>query len=75
LLTFYVDEQIAPGGTLNREAYGLLTPANGKYTVKAGKFFLPYGLRLGRRSRERFGQADERDCELRQSALADRRKL
>ena len=46
LLTFYVDEQIAPGGTLNREAYALLTPANGKYTVKAGKFFLPYGLKL-----------------------------
>lgn len=46
LLTLYIDEQIAPGGTLNREAYALLTPASGKYRVKAGKFFLPYGLRL-----------------------------
>lgn len=46
LLTIYVDEQVAPGGTLNREAYALLTPAEGRYTVKAGKFFLPYGLRL-----------------------------
>jgi hypothetical protein len=31
---------------LNREAYASLTPANGKYRIKAGKFFLPYGLRL-----------------------------
>ncbi|HZF29795.1 MAG TPA: porin [Gammaproteobacteria bacterium] len=46
LLTFYVDEQLAPGSTLNREAYALLTAANGKYTVKAGKFFLPFGWRL-----------------------------
>jgi hypothetical protein len=46
LLTFYVDEQIAPGSTLNREAYGMLTAANGKVTVKAGKFFLPFGWRL-----------------------------
>jgi hypothetical protein len=46
LLTLYIDQQIAPGGTLNREAYALLTPANGRYTIKAGKFFLPYGLRL-----------------------------
>lgn len=46
LLTVYVDEQIAPGATLNREAYVLLTPAQGKYTVKAGKLFLPFGWRL-----------------------------
>lgn len=46
LLSFYVDEQFAPGASLNREAYALLTPAHGKYTVKAGQFFLPYGLRL-----------------------------
>src|SRR5690606_3001747 len=26
--------------------YALLTPANGKFTVKAGQFFLPFGLRL-----------------------------
>jgi hypothetical protein len=46
LLTFYVDEQLAPGSALNREAYGMFTAANGKYTVKAGKFFLPFGWRL-----------------------------
>ena len=46
LLTLYVDEQLAPGKALNREAYVLLTPKNGRYSVKAGQFFLPYGLRL-----------------------------
>jgi hypothetical protein len=46
LLSFYLDEQIAPGGARTREAYALLTPARGTYTIKVGKFFLPYGLRL-----------------------------
>lgn len=46
LVTLYVDQQVAPGGSSNREAFALLTPAGGKYTVKAGQFFLPYGLRL-----------------------------
>src|SRR5690606_21165262 len=46
LLTLYVDEQVAPGGATAREAYALLTPQNGRFTVKAGRFFLPYGLRL-----------------------------
>ena len=46
LLTLYVDEQLAPGESLNREAYLLLTPQDGKFTVKAGQFFLPFGLRL-----------------------------
>jgi hypothetical protein len=46
LLTIYLDEQVAPGGALTREAYALLTPSSGRYTVKAGKFFLPHGLRL-----------------------------
>jgi hypothetical protein len=46
LLTLYLDEQVAPGGAIAREAYALLTPANGRYTIKAGKFFLPYNLRL-----------------------------
>lgn len=46
LLTVYVDEKLTPGNTLNREAYLLLTPQNGKYTIKAGQFFLPFGLRL-----------------------------
>lgn len=46
LLTLYLDEQVAPGGATAREAYALLTPRSGRYTVKAGKFFLPHGLRL-----------------------------
>lgn len=46
LLTIYADEQLAPGGSLNREAYVLLTPRQGKFTVKAGQMFLPFGHRL-----------------------------
>lgn len=46
LLTFYGDQQLAPGNSENREAYVLATPGNGKYTIKAGQFFLPFGLRL-----------------------------
>lgn len=46
LLTLYVDEQLAPGNSVNREGYLLLTPQNGRYAIKAGQFFLPYGLRL-----------------------------
>lgn len=46
LLTVYVDEQIAPGNALNREVYLLVTPQHGKYSVKVGQFFLPFGLRL-----------------------------
>lgn len=46
LLSFYLDERIAPANATNREAYALLTPADGKYTIKVGKFFLPFGWRL-----------------------------
>jgi hypothetical protein len=46
LLTLYLDEQVAPGGATSREAFALFTPNRGRYTVKAGKFFLPYGLRI-----------------------------
>ncbi|HEX5419891.1 MAG TPA: hypothetical protein VFY39_07815, partial [Gammaproteobacteria bacterium] len=46
LLTVYVDEQVAPGSATPREVVGLLRPAGGRYTVKVGKFFLPFGLRL-----------------------------
>jgi hypothetical protein len=37
---------VAPDDAFNREAYLLLTPAQGKFTIKAGQFFLPFGLRL-----------------------------
>ncbi len=47
ILTFYVDEQFAPGGATNRETFGLLQNAL-PWTLyaKVGKFFLPYGLGL-----------------------------
>lgn len=45
-LSVYVDESVAPGGATNREAFALYAaPVAGLY-VKAGKFFLPFGLRL-----------------------------
>ena len=46
LLSFYVDQKIAPDGSDNREAYLLLKPNDGKFTVKAGQMFVPFGLRL-----------------------------
>jgi hypothetical protein len=46
LLSFYFDQKVAPDDSENREAYLLLTPGNGKYTVKVGQMFLPFGLRL-----------------------------
>jgi hypothetical protein len=46
LLSVYVDQKIAPDGSDNREAYVLLKPQQGKFTVKAGQMFVPFGLRL-----------------------------
>jgi hypothetical protein len=46
LLSFYFDQKVAPDDSENREAYLLLTPKNGKYTLKAGQMFLPFGLRI-----------------------------
>jgi hypothetical protein len=40
----YLDQQVAPGGTLNREAWARFSFTNGY--IKAGRIFLPYGLRL-----------------------------
>lgn len=45
-LSVYVDQQFAPGGSINREAYVKLRMASGKWHVAAGQFYLPYGLRL-----------------------------
>jgi hypothetical protein len=45
-LLVYVDEQVAPGGALNREAYGLYWSASHEWYVKAGQMYLPFGLRL-----------------------------
>jgi hypothetical protein len=46
LLSLYVDQKIAPDDSETREAYLLLTPMQGKFTVKAGQMFVPFGLRL-----------------------------
>jgi len=45
-LLLYVDEQLAPGGASNREAYPLYWILDRSVYFKAGRFFLPYGLRL-----------------------------
>jgi hypothetical protein len=45
-LLVYVDEQVAPGGALNREAYGIFWSAAHDWYLKAGQMYLPFGLRL-----------------------------
>jgi len=45
-LSFYVDEHVAPGGAANREAFGLLAGHKAGMYAKAGRFFVPFGLRL-----------------------------
>lgn len=45
-LLFYVDEQVAPGGAVNHEAYGLFWSANHDWYVKAGQMYLPFAFRL-----------------------------
>jgi hypothetical protein len=45
-LLVYVDEQVAPGGALNREAYGVYWSASHDWYVKAGQMYLPFGFRL-----------------------------
>ncbi len=45
-LLVYVDQQFAPGGAQNREAYVRLNGEAARWFVAAGQFYLPYGLRL-----------------------------
>ena len=45
-LAVYLDEQVAPGGALNREAYGMYWSASHEWYLKAGQLYLPFGLRL-----------------------------
>jgi hypothetical protein len=45
-LEVYVDELVAPGGALNREAYGMYWSAKHDWYVKAGQMYLPFGFRL-----------------------------
>ncbi len=44
-ISLYIDEQIAPGSALNREAF-ILTKLGESNYVKAGRIMLPYGIRL-----------------------------
>lgn len=45
-LAVYADQRVAPRGSNNQEAYAQLSSADGRYLLKAGKLYLPYGLRL-----------------------------
>jgi hypothetical protein len=45
-LLVYVDEQVAPGGALNREAWALYWSADHSWYLKGGQMYLPFGLRL-----------------------------
>jgi hypothetical protein len=43
-VTLYVDQLVAPGGSLNREAW--VQYRSDRFYVKAGRMFLPFGWRL-----------------------------
>jgi len=45
-LLVYVDEQVAPGGALNREAYAVFWSTAHDWYLKAGQMYLPFGFRL-----------------------------
>jgi len=46
VLTFYLDETVAPGGAKNREAFILLESLPYEGYFKAGRLLLPYGIRV-----------------------------
>jgi len=43
--SLYIDEQVAPGAAINREAFVLMQLGAQDY-LKTGRIFMPYGLRL-----------------------------
>lgn len=45
-LALYIDERVAPGGAFNREVFLLVRHEPAHLYAKAGRFFLPYGIRL-----------------------------
>ena len=45
-LTIYLDERVAPGSATNRETYAMLWSADRSAYVKAGRMFVPFGLRI-----------------------------
>jgi hypothetical protein len=42
----YLDERVAPGGSINSEAFGRIWFGDRHYYVQAGQMYLPYGIRL-----------------------------
>lgn len=44
-ITFYLDQQVAPGAAVNREAY-IQYNFSGQHYIKAGKMYSPFGLRI-----------------------------
>lgn len=45
-VTFYLDKRLRPDRPVEREKYLRLSTKNGRFYLKAGNMFLPYGLRL-----------------------------
>jgi len=45
-LTIYLDERVSPGAATNRETYAMLWTADHSAYVKAGRMFVPFGLRV-----------------------------
>lgn len=45
-LTLYIDQTVGPDRAVAREAFGMVRRLPGNGYAKAGKFLLPYGLRL-----------------------------
>src|SRR5205809_7946747 len=45
-LTIYLDERVSPGAAPTRETYAMLWFANKTAYVKAGRMFVPFGLRI-----------------------------
>ena len=45
-LSVYIDERLAPGSASNLEAYARYRAADGHWFARAGRIYLPFGLRL-----------------------------
>jgi hypothetical protein len=45
-LGIYLDQQLAPGSSRAQEAYVRLADASGRWRLKGGQFYLPFGWRL-----------------------------
>jgi hypothetical protein len=45
-LTIYLDERVSPGAATNRETYAMLWTPGHEWYAKAGRMFVPFGLRI-----------------------------